>query len=260
MGLARPDPEFLTTAVTIDITTNPYTHSIGNPVLKAEHAQDGDVLYERYLKPIGMVSGGIFYKYLTNPIIEATTHPDSGPYAGYIVQQPGNAGFAHIFGFEAAYQQQFRSLPGIWSGFGLMANYLYASSRAYEIQGRSDTPPLLRTSPSVWNISPSYGRGRVNARFGMSYYGASIYQYNCQDGAAYGINGPNGDNYLFPHLQLDAQGSVRVKGGLSLLFAVLNISNEVFGFYNGSTQYMNQREFYKPTYQFGFRWDSAAGR
>ncbi|HTS71989.1 MAG TPA: TonB-dependent receptor, partial [Terriglobia bacterium] len=74
MGLARPDPEFLTTAVTIDITTNPYTYSIGNPALKAEHAQDGDILYERYLKPIGMVSGGIFYKYLTNPIIEATTH------------------------------------------------------------------------------------------------------------------------------------------------------------------------------------------
>jgi hypothetical protein len=110
-------------------------------------------------------------------------------------------------------------------------------------QGRSDHPPLLRTSPSVWNIGPSYSRGRVTLRYGMTYNGASIYQYNYQDGAAYGVNGPNGDNYLYPHLQLDAQGSVRVRGGLSLVAAVLNISNEVFGFYNGSIQYMTEREY-----------------
>jgi hypothetical protein len=141
-----------------------------------------------------------------------------------------------------------------------MANYLYSASRAYDLQGRSDSPPLIRQSPSVWNISPSYARGRLTLRYGMTYNGASIYQYNYQDGAAYGIHGPNGDNYLFPHLQLDGQGSVRVKGGLSLMVAVLNMSNEVFGFYNGSVQYMNQREFYKPTYEIGFRWDSAVGK
>jgi hypothetical protein len=141
-----------------------------------------------------------------------------------------------------------------------MANFLVSDSRAYDLQGRSDSPALLRQSPLVWNISPNYTHGRINLRYGMTYNGASIYQYNYQDGAAYGINGPNGDNYLFPHLQLDGQGSVRVKGGLSLMAAVLNMSNEVFGFYNGSKQYMNQREFYKPTFEFGFRWDSAAGK
>jgi len=259
-GLARPDPQFLTTAVSEDISTHPFTYSIGNPGLKPEHANNGDILYERYLKTFGMISGGVFYKGLTDPIIESTTHPTTGMYAGYIVEQPGNAGSGYIYGLEGAYQQQFRSLPGVWSGLGLMANYLYAHSRAYALQGRSDDPPLLRTSPSVWNISPSYTRGRVNLRYGMSYNGASIYQYNYQDGANYGIKGPNGDNYFFPHLQLDSQGSVRVWRGLSLIVADLNMSDEVFGFYNGSKQYMNQREFYHPTYEFGFRWDSAVGK
>jgi hypothetical protein len=59
-----------------------------------------------------------------------------------------------------------------------MANYLYANSRAYGLQGRSDHPALLRTSPSVWNISPGYSRSRVAAPFEMSYNVASIYQYN----------------------------------------------------------------------------------
>ncbi len=56
----------------------------------------------------------------------------------------------------------------------------------------------------MWNISPSYTRNRLNLRYGMTYNGASIYQYNYQDGAAYGINGPNGDNYLFPHWESGA--------------------------------------------------------
>ena len=34
----------------------------------------------------------------------------------------------------------------------------------------------------------------------------------------------------------------------------LNINNEVFGFYNGSPQYMLQREYYRPTIAAGFRW------
>lgn len=259
-GLARPDPEFLTSAVTEDVTTHPFTFSIGNPALKPEHANNFDILYEKYLKSFGMISGGIFYKDLSDPIIEAESHPTTGPYAGYILQQPGNAGSAWVAGFEAAYQQHFTSLPGAWSGLGIMANYLYAGSRAFDLQGRSDHPPLLRTSPSVWNIGPMYSHGRLTLNYAMTYNGASIYQYNYQDGAAYGIHGPNGDNYLYPHLQLDAQGSVRVRGGLSLLASILNISNEPFGFYNGAAPYMTQREFYKPTYEIGFRWDSGVER
>ena len=34
----------------------------------------------------------------------------------------------------------------------------------------------------------------------------------------------------------------------------LNLNNEVFGFYQDTSQYMIQREFYKPSYALGFRW------
>jgi hypothetical protein len=34
----------------------------------------------------------------------------------------------------------------------------------------------------------------------------------------------------------------------------VDLNNEVFGFYNGSTQYFNQREYYKPTVAAGVRW------
>jgi hypothetical protein len=44
--------------------------------------------------------------------------------------------------------------------------------------------------------------------------------------------------------------------GLQLVISGLNLSNEVFGFYQGSSIYPVQREFYKPSVIFGMRWSS----
>jgi hypothetical protein len=42
--------------------------------------------------------------------------------------------------------------------------------------------------------------------------------------------------------------------GLQFIFAGLNLTNEVFGFYAGSPTQPIQREYYKPSYQFGLRY------
>jgi hypothetical protein len=36
--------------------------------------------------------------------------------------------------------------------------------------------------------------------------------------------------------------------------SLLNLTNEVFGFYQGSRQFPIQREFYNRTFMFGLRW------
>ena len=38
----------------------------------------------------------------------------------------------------------------------------------------------------------------------------------------------------------------------------LNLNNEVFGYYTGSDQFVNQREYYKPTYTGGLRYNFGA--
>ena len=48
-----------------------------------------------------------------------------------------------------------------------------------------------------------------------------------------GPNGPSGDIYTLPHLQLDAQASVRLGHGLTAVVYGLNLTNEVFGYYHG---------------------------
>ena len=51
-----------------------------------------------------------------------------------------------------------------------------------------------------------------------------------------------------------ATGSTK---GLSFVAYGLNLTNEVFGFCQGSKQYPIQREFYHPTFAFGMKWTSA---
>ena len=258
-GFSRPDPQDIAQAVSVDNSANPILVSQGNPNLRAETADNIDVLFERYLNPFGVITAGYFFKNLTDPIIPHTfNNVTTGTFGSSTctatltcrVTQPVNAGSAWINGFEAAYLQHLTFLPGALAGLGISANYGYTASRTSfgPDFSRTDHPRLVRNAPHTWNVSPTYDRGRVSARVGLS--------YNARNIAGYGNPGPGpfGDNYFYPHLQFDAQGSVRLNRGLTFVMYGLNINNEVFGFYNGSPQYMLQREYYKPTIAAGFRW------
>ena len=282
-GLSRPDPAFLTTATSLDNSTTPPTVTIGNPALKPEHAHNFDVLYERYLTPLGSIQAGFFYKSLTDPIVTLLSGPSPSagcPSSTCYVNQAANSGSAHIAGLELAFQQHFSYLPGFLSGLGVSANYSYATSQANNVNPgfRLDSPALLRQAPNTFNISPTYDRRRLSLRVGMVYNGANIYSYffnACLNGEKVqpngvcipnvndpvpdptpgGVKGPFGDYTLFSHFQVDAQGSVYLGKGLTAIASGLNLNNEVFGFYYGSTQYFTQREYYRPTYTFGLRWE-----
>lgn len=262
-GLSRPNPQDIAQAFSITPAQGGKgSIGYGNPNLKAESADNYDFLFEHYMNTFGAIQAGVFYKWLTNPIVdtshEVTNFTPPPPYANspgdYTISQPVNAGSAHLFGFEIAYLQRFGKLPGFLSGFGLSANYGYTVSGTGGIPGRSDRPHLLRQAPNTWNISPTFDRGRFSYRLGVSYNDANIFSYQYQDGTAGGLKGPNSDTYLYPHLQIDMQGSVGLEKGFTFVAYILNVNNEVFGFYNGSSQYLIQREYYKPTYAFGLRW------
>jgi TonB-dependent receptor len=273
-GLSRPDPQDISAAASLTLNQNPVQVGLGNPALKAEMANDYDVLYERTFPHVGLLQAGYFYKDLTNPIASfliTTTGTDtripaefrSRIPAGSAVQisQPINAGSAAVQGIELSFQQRLSYLPGVLGGAGIAANYSYTSSVARDIPGRSDQPALLRDSPNVWNIGPTYDTRRFSMRIGMNFQSAQIYQYQWQDGAdPTGIRGPSGDNYLYPHYQFDTQATYQLPRGFSVFAYGLNLNNEVFGFYNGSPQYLVQREYYQPTYAGGIRWDLARER
>jgi hypothetical protein len=236
------------------------------------------VLYERYLTPLGLVQAGFFYKGLISPIVQdlvpATTLCPTG-FNPCTLNTPINAGSGYIYGLEVGFVQHFTYLPGVLRGLGLSANYSRTTSQANHVNPlRTDSPALLRQAPDTWNISPTFDRGPLSLRVGLAYNGRNIFAYaytNLQRDPTDPsgrtiipitptppINGPSGDLYLYPHLQVDAEGSFRIRRGLRFVAAGLNLNNEVFGFYNGSNPFFIQREYYKPTYTFGFRWEPFA--
>ncbi len=257
-GIARPDPYQLVPYVTQDDSTNPSTVALGNPGLKPEHANNYDLLYEHYLKPAGIFQAGFFYKELSDTLIStAYTAQPGTTYAGSLVSQWINAGAANLYGFEVAYQQRLAFLPGPLAGLGMLANYSWTASNINKIPGRPDSPALQRQTPNSWNLSPTWDRGRFSVRAGWSYNGPCIYQYEYQsasDVSGLGPHGPTGDVYTLPHLQLDAQASIRLGKGFSAVVYGLNLTDEVFGYYTGSQIFVNQREYYKPTYSGGIRY------
>jgi TonB-dependent receptor len=270
-GLARPNIGDLVPTTIVDPNANPAPGVVtqGNPNLKPTKANNYDILIEHYFQPLGIIQAGYFYKHLSDPIYPtASTIPAGQPNAGLRLLQSINGPNAHIQGVELSLEQHFSFLPGLLKGFGISANYSYTQSRVTFPStfdgGRIDNAPLSRQAPNTWNISPTYDKGRLSVRFAISHNDANIafYNYTHVDAATdrdpiLGLRGPGGDVYFFAHTQYDIQGSYRVAKGLSFEASGLNLSNEPFGFYQGSGIYPIQREFYKPTVSFGIRWTSS---
>jgi TonB-dependent receptor len=259
-GIARPNFGDLPPFASLDQggvggTTRVFT---GNPNLIPTHANDFDLLVEHYLKSVGIIQAGWFYKDLTDPIYTVQTTPTTGQFAGFRVTQKINGPGAHIMGIEMAWQQHLTFLPGLLNGMGVSANYSYTTSQASfpDGFGRTDHPALIRAAPNNWNFDTTYDKGPISARMGLSHNDANIFAYNFSDGAPGGIKGPNGDVYLYPHTQVDAQMIYRLPRfrDFHLVASFLNLTNEVFGFYQGSEIYPIQREYYGRTYSFGIRW------
>ena len=291
-GLARPNFSDLIPFQSVSSSGSARTIvSQGNPNLKAEYADNIDVLYERSLPRSGLLQAGFFYKNLTNPIVGTQTLSAPNPTLGinnpYTLNQTINAGSAYVYGFEIAYQQHFSSLPGVLNGLGVSTNYGYTASQAKlppyidptllqpgQISGLNrgpggSTPALIGQAPNSFNFSPTYDKRGLSVRLGMTYNQANIavYQYNVGDagpivagGGGGGLYGPNGDQYFYSHLQIDLQGSYKLPKGFTAVAYGLNLNNEVFGFYNGSTIYPVQREFYRQTFGGGLRWSPSHER
>jgi TonB-dependent receptor len=275
-GIARPNIGDLVPTTIVDPNASPKTVTQGNPNLKPTKANNYDILIEHFFQPLGILQGGYFYKQLSDPIYGTSSLlGPTDPNAGFRLLQSVNGPSAHIQGFEVSWEQRFSFLPGLLSGLGVSANYSYTQSAVTFPaffspanpggEGRIDHPALPRQAPNTWNAGFTYDKRRFSMRFAVSHNDANIqfYNYSHTDAATdrdpiLGIKGPTGDVYFYAHTQFDIQGSYRLAKGWRFEASGLNLSNEVFGFYQGSTIYPIQREYYKPTVSFGFRWNSSS--
>jgi len=135
-GISRPNypdlaPSFSAVGATPGSRSNGLSE--GNPDLKPERAWNTDLLAEHYFPSVGVLSGGMFYKDISDFIFTRTfLYPGPLPqYAGtFYVSQPQNGPSADLWGFEADYMQHLTFLPGVLQGIGFDVNWTHVESRA----------------------------------------------------------------------------------------------------------------------------------
>ena len=255
-GIARPDYSALAPSLQGTLggsLSNPANLTTGNPDLKPQHAWNYDLLVEHFFPSVGVLSGGVFYKSLTDFIYNQTftyTGPVSA-FDGQLGTRPQNGGSGHILGFEGEWNQRLVFLPGMLAGLGFDANFTHVDSRALVDPATGRHAPVQRQSPNLANVALTYDFGAVSARAGWAYQGANIISYG--DGSAQ----PTGDTYFYAHSQVDASIIYNFNSRLQVQLQGLNLNNAVFGLFTGKPNhdYSIQREYYGSTIYLGAKYN-----
>jgi TonB-dependent receptor len=244
-SIARPGFDQITAAKTYDYSNDVITE--GNPSLKATTADNIDLTAEYYLANGGLATGGLFYKSFSNYIIPTTAFvavsspPFNSPTA--MLNSFSNIGAATAQGFELNYVQQFTSLPGMLSGFGVDDNMTYIDSSG-DIRV-DDVHTLPQTSPWNFNAAVFYERDGFDVRLATSYVSKNIFAVGSD---------PTQDIYSQPRLRLDFGSSYTFLDKYEVYFNIKNMSNTKLEFTQTASKALPiQREYYDADYLFGIR-------
>ncbi len=139
--MSRPELGNLTPTATITATTR--TGTVNNPFLDPIRAKTADLSLEWYFRPGSLLSVAYFYKdietyiqRITSPVVYTELGlPDAllagtpaSPTEVFNVSRLENTEGGPLKGFELNAQVQLDMLPGIWSHFGVLANYTRVES------------------------------------------------------------------------------------------------------------------------------------
>lgn len=218
--------------------------SRGNPDLKASTAMNFDLMAEKYLKTIGLVSAGAFYKNINNFIYTQTLQNFSDPQFGTDLQYtlPRNGGTATVFGLETSFQRQ------IWKGLGVYLNYTYTQSSTTGIEGRSENEEisLPGTAEHMFNASLSYETKKLVTRISFNYASDYIDELGGESFE---------DRFYDRQLFLDANASYAFTPQLRLFGEANNLTNQPLRYYQGIRARTMQVEYYNARFNIGLKFD-----
>jgi TonB-dependent receptor len=243
--LARPNYVSLIPSRTFDDQNNRIT--IGNASLRPTLAWNADVMVERYLKSVGVLSAGIFYKKL-HDYIYTFTSTDTINGELFTITQPLNGEAASIRGAEFTAQSQLRFLPAQFSGIGVYVNYTFTDSTAVFPGRTGEQSTLPGQSRHVGNVALSYERAGFSGRVAMNFHGS----YVDVVGGSTGL-----DRFYDTHKQMDISFSQKITRNIRGYFNALNLSDAPLRYFEGVANRPLQEEHYRWWADFGVKinWD-----
>lgn len=248
----RPNFGDMTPGSSTDNTKSPMTLTQGNPDLKPTFSSNFDLMGEYYFKNIGLLSGGVFYKKITDVVFTDISMQQIGGNS-FMVTQARNLNSATLAGFEAGINKRFDFLKGFWSGFGTEFNYTFIDSRT-EVPRTSangvimDKTSLPNQSKHLFNAILFYERNGLMVRLAGNYRGASVETINQQAGTDFYI-------WTAANFTIDASATYSFSKRLKVFVELNNLSNEPVKMYMGDSRRLTSSEWYGRRGQAGVRWD-----
>ena len=246
--LARP--RYFDLVPHVEINREDMEATIGNPNLKPTLSMNLDLMFEHYFNSIGQITAGVFYKDITNFIV--TQEKRDYEYQGTVYDkfyQPLNAGDADLLGFEFSFQRQFDFLSGFLKQTGFYSTYTYNYSKVknMELEGRENEDMSLPGTPqNTLNASLYYEGKKLSVRVSFNF--ADDFIDEVGDEKFY-------DKYYDKVTYLDLNANYSITKNLNVFFEANNLLNQPLRYYQGTSNYMMQEEYYDAKVFFGIKFN-----
>jgi len=218
-GIARPDYVALVPYEFRDDDDREI--SKGNPDLKPTTSNNLDLMFESYTSSLGLFSAGIYYKKMTDIILNST-HTETLPYDGgsqvYEITMPVNGdNDATVYGFELALNQRLNFLNvSFLDYFSIYANYTYTKAEL-KVDGRN--LPMGYSPEHIANFALMYD----NPKIGLSF----VISNNFRDDILQSVGDDQyTDSYFKREYHLDLSVKQRITKNLSAFLQLNNLTDQ----------------------------------
>ncbi len=244
-ALSRPNFEDLVPYFIIeDRSTGRGSVDIGNTRLKPTYSHNFDLMAEYYIEPMGLISAGLFYKDLSDPIFKSRSTFVGGQFDGFDMVRPENGSSGSIRGFELNWQQGLDFLPGLWSGLGFITNYTHTRSSAELPFGIGKTE-LAGTSRHTYNAALQYDTDRLSTQLAYNYRSDYIDSFNTSD--------PGLNVFWDARSTLDLTASFRVTDNVTTFVEANNLTDTKAVRFQGERTRVYEHEQFGRAWQAGVR-------
>ena len=215
----------------------------GNASLKPTYANGIDLSLEWYPGDIALVSAGVFYKDITDPIFQSSSVGTFRNITGVRFFRPENGDDAKLWGAEFAFVKQFDGLPGWMRYLGVNANLTLMDSEM-KISGRAGSVAIPRQADLLYNITAYYDDGDLALRLALNHKDEFIEEHG---GSA------QFDSYYGKYTSLDFSASYVFDDRWSVFLELNNLNDEPLKYYLGESGRPLQVEYYEMRGQVGVR-------
>ena len=215
----------------------------GNPDLDPTYALNFDAMYEHFINDTGIISGGLFYKDITDPIFQSTSTGSYNGKDGVTFVRPENGEDAWLTGVELAFNRRLDFISESLEDFGIQTNYTHMRSVMELPNGRKTSIP--RQADQLYNASLFFDNNEFAVRVAVNYKGEYVQEHG---------DSKDEDNFYGENTSVDLSASYSPNDQLMMYLEANNLTNEPLKYYQGNKGRPLQTEYYGARASMGMKY------